>query len=110
MGNDEPGTNFQITQIDNGTLNRMIDTFAALQGRNYVVMHVKDNLIKEEREKLLAKFPSKSFKKVAQVQLGEPYLEFRKKTQEAVLKAKQAASDAEFRRKQVEEKRKRQVE
>merc|ERR1712203_804189 len=108
--NDEPGMGFQINQIDNGTLNKMIETFAVLQGRNYVVMHVKDNLIKDERAKLLAKFPSKSFKKVAHVQLGEPPAEFKQKTHEVMLKAKQTASDVEFTRKQAEEKRKKLAE
>merc|ERR1712203_1262962 len=83
----------------------MIQSALKSQPRNYVVMQVKSNLIKEEREKLLAFFPSYLYKRVAHVQLGEPPADFKKRTQEVTLKDKQTASDAEHNRKQFEEKR-----
>merc|ERR1712050_410639 len=70
--NDEPGMNLSIQSVENGKLSQTMRSFAAMQGRHYVVMQVKNNLIKEEREKLLAAFPGDLFKKVAHVQLGEP--------------------------------------
>merc|ERR1712087_244526 len=76
------------------------------------MMEVKGNLLKESREALLAKFPSDTFKKVAHVQLGEPGLEFKKRTHEVTLKnkwqqeQKKREKDAEKRRKDVEKAKK----
>lgn len=70
-------------------------------------MEVKGNLMKDERMKSLGYFNFPNFKKVAQVIVGEPTLEFKKKTQEQVLMQKQEASDAEFKVKKAEEQRKR---
>merc|ERR1712087_633584 len=74
------------------------------------MMEVKGNLLKESREALLAKFPSDTFKKVAHVQLGEPGLEFKKRTHEVTLKAKQEQSDKDFKWKKEQEKREKEVE
>merc|ERR1712039_113779 len=78
--------------------------------RNYVVMELKGNLIKEERETLIKKFSPALFKRVGQVVVGEPGLEFKKKVPEIALQQKQEAADKEFRAKQEEEKRKHKVE
>jgi len=104
--NDHPQMNTEITSIDDGSVSRMIKSFAPLQNRNYVIMEVRGNLIKEEREALLARFSSAVFRKVAQVQLGEPTLEFKKAVQVATLKTKQDLSDVEFGRKKAAEKAK----
>merc|ERR1712061_637587 len=93
-----------------GTLLQMVKKCAATQKRNYVCMQVKSNLIKDEREELLKMFPNDIFRKVAQVQVGEPDMEFKKRVQETTLKNKQAVSDAEFRKQKQEEKNKRQAE
>merc|ERR1712190_689622 len=108
--NDKPDFNFGVQNLDDHSVSRMVKMIAPLQQRNYVVMEVKSNLNKEERKNLLAKFPSKTFRKVAQVQVGEPNLEFKKKVQELTLQKKQSISDAAFRQKKAEEKRVRQVE
>merc|ERR1712194_400161 len=107
---DKPDMNLNCPEIDNGVVNRMIKTFAPMQGRNYVVMEVKGNLIGEDREALLKQFPGSAFRKVAHVQIGEPNAEFKKKTQDVTLQRKQAASDADFRRKQANEKAKKLAE
>merc|ERR1712151_1107453 len=91
-------------QIDNGTLERTMKTIAATQGRNYVVMSVKDNLMQLSRQALLKSFPSTAFKKVAHVQMGEPPAEFKKKAVEVALKNKQEASDKAFQLKKQQEK------
>merc|ERR1712060_543762 len=62
------------------------------------------------REATLKNFPSDTFKKIAQVQLGEPGLEFKKRTQEVTLKAKQEQSDKDFKWKKEQEKREKQAE
>merc|ERR1712176_693653 len=103
---DKPSMNFDISSLDDGSIDRMIKTFAPLQKRDYVIMEVRGNLIKEEREAMLARFPSSSFRKVATVQLGEPNMEFKQRVQENTLKAKQAASDVEHNRKIQQEKAK----
>merc|ERR1712039_307982 len=85
-------------------------TIAPLQKRKYVIAEVKNNLLEEQRKVTLDNFPSHSFKKVAQVAVGEPDAEFVSKTHEELLKAKQNKSDINFRKEQAEKKRQRQLE
>merc|ERR1712217_80126 len=108
--NDKPEMKLDCPDIDNGAVDRMIKACAGMQSRNYVVMEVKGNLVAEQREAVLKKFPSHAFRRVAHVQLGEPDEDFKKKTQQVTLERKQAASDIEFKKKLAEEKRKRQAE
>merc|ERR1712136_317644 len=93
-----------IPSLDDWSIRRVLQAVAPLQQRHYVVMEVKSNWLKEERAALLARF--EAFKKVAVVIVGEPTLEFKKHTQRLNLKQKQEASNAEFRAKQAEEKKK----
>merc|ERR1711920_1201904 len=83
---------------------------APLQGRNYVVMEVKGNLVKDERRPLLDRFTASTFKKIAHVVVGEPPVEFKKYSQKLMLQQKQEASDKQFAAKKLEEKRKKLVE
>merc|ERR1712226_529293 len=99
-----------IEPFDKGLLQSMIYSVAPIQNRNYVVMEVRSNVVKDERATLLQRFSSDTFKKVAHVQLGEPNKEFKAKTQEVTLAQKQKASDIEFRRKQAQEKQKKAAE
>merc|ERR1711920_1114527 len=110
MGNDKPEIYLDIPSIDNGSIGAMIKSLAPIQPRNYIMMEVKGNLLSDSRAALLQKFPSDTFKKVAHVQLGEPSLEFKKKTQEVTLKAKQEQSDKEFKWKKEQEKREKEAE
>uniref|UniRef100_A0A7S1RDC4 B30.2/SPRY domain-containing protein n=1 Tax=Alexandrium catenella TaxID=2925 RepID=A0A7S1RDC4_ALECA len=104
--NDKPETGFNIRELDDGSVRRVLHTMAPLQARNFVVMELKGNLTKTERSETAGHFPSSSFKKTAQVIVGEPTADFKKKTHEQVLKQKQEQSDAEFRAKKAEAKRK----
>merc|ERR1712039_1095735 len=72
------------------------------------IQEVRGNLLKDERKASLEKFSSTMFRKSAQVQIGEPNLEFKKKVQELTLKQKQEASDKEFAEKLAEAKKKRE--
>lgn len=104
--NDKPEMKFGIHGFDNDQVRRMISALAALQPRNYVVMEIQGNLMKEERTPSLSRFYDSSFKKVANVVLGEPSAEYKKKVQQLLLADKQATSDAQFKLKKAEEARK----
>merc|ERR1712039_892781 len=93
--NDKPDLSLGIYNVDDGSVGKAIKSIAPIQNRNYVVMELKSNLIKEERETLIKKFSSALFKRVAQVVVGEPTLEFKKKVHEITLQQKQDASDKE---------------
>merc|ERR1712039_875694 len=88
----------------------MIKTVVPLQKRNYVVFEVKNNLLEDQRKATLSKFSSDSFKKVAQVTLGEPDAEFVAKIHEELLTLKQKNSDRAFREEQKEKKRQKAAE
>merc|ERR1712187_159470 len=74
--------------------------------RNYVVMEVKSNLLKAEREENLKRFPADKFKRSAYVVMGEPKKDFRDKQLELVLKDKQEKAEAEWNIKRAEKERK----
>jgi len=101
--NDKP-------EMEDLSVRRMLQTIASLQPRNFIVMEVRGNLTKELRSLALEPFFDVSFKKVAQVVLGEPSADFKKYTLNLVLKQKQADSDAQFRRQKAEEARKKMIE
>lgn len=104
--NDKPEMNFGIKELDDNSVRRILQAIAPLQPRNFVCMEVLGNLIKDERKALLARFSSPMFKKTGYVVVGEPNSEFKKRTNEVLLKQKQEASDAEFKAKKAEEKKK----
>merc|ERR1712217_176900 len=108
--NDKPEYDFGIYNIDDGSVVKALKSIAPIQNRNYIIMELKGNLIKEEREMLIKKFSPALFKRVGHVVVGEPGLEFKKKVHEIALQQKQEAADKEFRAKQEEEKRKHKVE
>merc|ERR1712048_428188 len=75
-----------------------------------VVMEIKGNLLKDERTSLLAKFSSTTFKKIAQVNVGEPTIEYKRRVQDLVLAAKQKISDEKFLHELAQEKAKKKKE
>merc|ERR1712190_640155 len=77
--------------------------------RNYVIMEVKANLIKEERAELLGRFSATHFKTVATVVMGNPSDEYKEKKLSKVLEEKQAKANTEWKAKKAEEERKKQV-
>merc|ERR1712217_67775 len=108
--NDKPEMDLGIYNIDDGSLAKAVKSIAPIQNRNYIIMELKGNWIKDERELLIKKFSTPLFKRVAQVVVGEPTLEFKKKVHEIALQQKQEAADKEFKAKQEEEKRKHKIE
>merc|ERR1712113_1350020 len=107
---DRPGMNFHVRELDDLSMRRAVLMAAPLQPRHYVVMEVRGNLLKEDRSETLARFRAAQFKRIAHIVVGEPNLEFKKKTQQLILQDKQEASDKAFALKKLEEKRKRQFE
>lgn len=106
---DKPEMGIGIESIDDHSIRRQLQAFAPLQKRSYVVMELKSNLIKHEREAAMAKWPVHTFKRSATVLVGSPSDEFKRKSQEKNLKLKQAAADVEFRAKHQAEKQKREA-
>merc|ERR1719162_2830550 len=96
--------------MDDMSVRKLLQVIASLQPHHYVVMEVKSNLLKDDRKDLLGRFIGPSFKRIALVVMGEPPLEFRKKSQELILADKQAIADDEFKKKIAEEKRKKEAE
>jgi len=92
--NDKPEMCFNVRHLDDGfSVKKTLKAMAALQKRNYVVMEVKGNLIKEEREASMATFKENGYKVTAAVMVGTPPPEFKKKSLELLLKSKQEAID-----------------
>jgi len=108
--NDKPEMSFGIPELENQSVRRMIRNIAAEQKRNYVVMEVKSNLVAAERKELASRFYAPHFKKTAQVLMGEPKEDFKKKSHALLLKLKQEKADLEFKKQKAEEARKRLME
>jgi len=106
--NDKPEMGFGLPTIDDKSIQKMMAATAWMQKRNFVVLEVHANLLKDERVELLKSFTD--FKKVALVVAGEPPKAFKQLTHEAMLQDKQAAVDAEFKKKLEEDKKKKAVE
>jgi len=103
--NDKPEMGMGIMALDDGSVRRVLyESVAPIQQRNYVVMEVRGNLLKEERIEQLSHWTGFNFKRVGVVMLGEPPAAFKKYGQEVTLRVKQEVSDQEFRAKQVQEK------
>merc|ERR1711892_1638924 len=100
--NDKPGVS-SLQDLVN--LKRTLMDFAAIQPRNFVIMEVRGNLTKEDRQAALAKFKGGLFKTTADVIVNETSSSFKKVVQAKVLKAKQDNSDREHRAKFAQEKR-----
>merc|ERR1740130_1480524 len=106
QSNDKPG----VTALqDLAGIKKTLMELAALQPRNFVIMEVKGNLIKDERAKALAKFKSPVYKTVADVILNQPSADFKKIVHTKTLAAKQNKADQEAKSKFLVEKREWQV-
>jgi len=73
-----------------------------------VVMEMKSNLLKEERQQLLKRFKKPCYKSIAQVVMGEPNAEFKTWTQKMMLEEKQLKEEEEWARRKAEKERERQ--
>eukprot|EP00928_Gymnodinium_smaydae_P057976 TRINITY_DN411_c0_g2_i1.p1 TRINITY_DN411_c0_g2~~TRINITY_DN411_c0_g2_i1.p1 ORF type:complete len:906 (+),score=299.95 TRINITY_DN411_c0_g2_i1:70-2718(+) len=103
--NDKPEMSFGLKELEDGSVRRTLMKIAPLQQRHFVVMELRGNLVKQERDAILDRFPSAMFKKTAYVLVGEPTADFKKHTLELVLSDKQKQADLAFRAKKAEERR-----
>merc|ERR1712187_348375 len=92
--------------LDDFSAGRLAKTVASLVPRHYVVMEVKNNLVEADRIATAKKFPSKHFKKVARVVMGEPSADFKEMVKDKLLKKKQEKLDAAFKVKKAEKEKK----
>merc|ERR1712048_1060579 len=96
--------------LDDNSVRRVLSSVVATQPRNYVIMEVKSNLIKAEREELLMKFNTPHYRKVAEVVMGTPTEEFTAKMHELMLAEKQELVEAEWKLRKAEAARRKEQE
>eukprot|EP00931_Biecheleriopsis_adriatica_P077426 TRINITY_DN50_c0_g1_i2.p1 TRINITY_DN50_c0_g1~~TRINITY_DN50_c0_g1_i2.p1 ORF type:complete len:847 (-),score=293.16 TRINITY_DN50_c0_g1_i2:58-2529(-) len=104
--NDKPTFAYGLPSMDDMSLQRAVNSLAPIAPRNYIVMEVKSNLIASEREKVLKRFTSDKFKKVAHVVMGEPKEEYKKRVLNKILKDKQVKVDLNWRMKKSQQEQK----
>jgi len=102
VSNDKPDMGFGLPQLDDLSVRRLLSAVATIQPRNYVVMEIRGNLMKEERLDQLPRWYG--YRRVGAVLIGEPPAAFKRYSQEQTLKVKQEQSDIDFRTKQQQEK------
>mmetsp|Transcript_43048 Transcript_43048/g.77141 ORF Transcript_43048/g.77141 Transcript_43048/m.77141 type:complete len:822 (-) Transcript_43048:111-2576(-) len=107
--NDKPYYIYQLPSMDDMSTQKVVSMLAPMQPRNYVVMEVKSNLVKEERAQILKRFPSTHFKKVAYVVMGEPNEAYKKRVRNKILKMKQDKADSTWRIKKAQQEQKKKM-
>lgn len=101
--NDKPD---QTDISDMANIKKILMEVASMQPRNFVVMEVKGNLVKEERARAVARFSGNPiFKTLAEVVVSDPPSAFRRLVQTKTLKAKQDEADKQQKLKYLEEKK-----
>jgi len=106
---DKPEKGFGIKEMDDDSVRRAILTIAPMQARSYVVMEVKGNLMEDERKALLSRWKDPMFKKIADVVVGEPTAEYKRRVQDMVLRDKQAKAEKAWEARKVEKARQKQI-
>merc|ERR1719359_509734 len=103
---DKPGMDFGIALLDDSSVQKALESVAPALKRNFVHMELKSNLLAAERSKVLSRFPSSNFTKVAVVVMGEPPEDFKAKTYERMLADKEEEAKRDKRRNADSRKRK----
>lgn len=99
--NDRPSFNFGIPSLEDYKVQGLLKTVASLVPRDYIVMEVRENLIKRCRKEALARFNSTSFKKVARIVMGEPNEQHKQIVQAHLLQEKKIQAKADWTKKQA---------
>merc|ERR1712151_683186 len=73
-------------------MGKVLGAVAPLVARHYVVMEVKNNLVKDERATLLKRFSAPHFQRVAHVAIGEPAAAYKTWVHGSILSQKQVAA------------------
>lgn len=115
--NDKPDATFGSPALDELSARKVIQTVAPLAPRNYVMMEVKGNLLKEERAESLKRFSGPQFKRIAKVVMGDPPKDWMEAVHAEILAEKQSKLDIEYQarlkekqRKKIAEERRKKVE
>jgi len=98
---DRPDVTFGISVLDELGVRKVRGVIAALIPRNYVVLEVKSNCIKTEREEILSRFPAAQYRRVAHVAIGAPPSGWVQKLHDEILQEKQQKLTAEWKLKQA---------
>merc|ERR1711920_38249 len=101
--------NFGLPGMDDTSIRRVLLNMLPHVPRNYVMMEVKSNLVKDERAEIIKAFSKPYFKKVATVVMGAPIEEYKESRLKRLRKAKQDKADEEWKAKKAEAKRKKDV-
>eukprot|EP00930_Biecheleria_cincta_P025118 TRINITY_DN1791_c0_g2_i1.p1 TRINITY_DN1791_c0_g2~~TRINITY_DN1791_c0_g2_i1.p1 ORF type:complete len:794 (-),score=208.88 TRINITY_DN1791_c0_g2_i1:36-2144(-) len=107
--NDKPSFSYGLISMDDMSLQRVVKSVASMVPRNYVVMEVTSNLVKEDRADLLRRFGAANFRKTAMVVVGKPPAEHSAAVQARILQEKQNKLDNDWNVKKAEKERIRQV-
>eukprot|EP00927_Polykrikos_kofoidii_P012524 TRINITY_DN153_c0_g2_i1.p1 TRINITY_DN153_c0_g2~~TRINITY_DN153_c0_g2_i1.p1 ORF type:complete len:938 (+),score=215.02 TRINITY_DN153_c0_g2_i1:58-2814(+) len=107
---DKPDLNFGVPLMDDGSVRRVINSIVSAVPRNYVVMEVKQNLVRSDRVENLKRFPKAIFQRSARIVMGEPSSKFKNLVKTKFLKEKQEKANVEWRLKKLEKERHRLIE
>ncbi|CAE7331738.1 unnamed protein product [Symbiodinium natans] len=99
---DHPEMNFGLPLMDDYSVSKVLKAFATVLPRNFIIAEVKNNLLADERQKTLARFPSHCYTKEVRVLVGEPAADYKTFIQEVMLKEKKEKAEAEMKRKKAE--------
>eukprot|EP00927_Polykrikos_kofoidii_P007075 TRINITY_DN1288_c0_g1_i1.p1 TRINITY_DN1288_c0_g1~~TRINITY_DN1288_c0_g1_i1.p1 ORF type:complete len:993 (+),score=204.02 TRINITY_DN1288_c0_g1_i1:55-3033(+) len=102
---DQPDMHFGIPVFDDRSFVQLVESITRVQIRDYVVMHMRRNLLKDERSEALVRFPKRLYKRVAFVVIGEPSSDVVEYSHSIMLKRKEEAFKAQL----VEEQRKKEA-
>eukprot|EP00931_Biecheleriopsis_adriatica_P116143 TRINITY_DN91827_c0_g1_i1.p1 TRINITY_DN91827_c0_g1~~TRINITY_DN91827_c0_g1_i1.p1 ORF type:complete len:779 (+),score=244.32 TRINITY_DN91827_c0_g1_i1:71-2407(+) len=107
--NDKPTFAYSLQGMDDMSIQRVVKAIAPMAPRNYVVMEVRSNLVKDERVEVLKRFNTPNFKKTAMVVMGEPKGNFKERAQARILANKKTKLEAEWKLKKTQNDQKKQM-
>ncbi|CAE7667092.1 Hnrnpu, partial [Symbiodinium pilosum] len=79
---DHPEMHFGLPLMDDYSVSKVLKAFATVLPRNFIIAEVKNNLLAEERQKTLSRFPSHCYTKEVRVLVGEPAADYKTFIQE----------------------------
>eukprot|EP00913_Durusdinium_trenchii_P003163 g2924.t1 len=100
--NDKPDLQTGLPLLDDFSARKILGVVAPTQPRNYVVMEIKSNLLRDERQLFIRRFKRPGFKVVAQVMMGEPPAEFKAEVHKILLEEKQKKADEEWQQRKAQ--------
>mmetsp|Transcript_73886 Transcript_73886/g.161694 ORF Transcript_73886/g.161694 Transcript_73886/m.161694 type:complete len:929 (-) Transcript_73886:49-2835(-) len=104
---DRPEMSSGVACLDDGSVKTILQSAAALQKRNFVVMEVKSNLVKDERVQNLRQFCRPHYRRIAKVMIGEPSEAYKQSVFSETLRLKQEKAQSEWKSRRLERARQR---